>query len=105
MGPASAPGPRSVVGQSGASGKRDAEQGPAVRMVRRDNPAAMPDDDRLADGQADPHPFLLGGEEAVEDTLEVLREDARPRIVDGERDGIVSRRFGYHLDPALDGRA
>ena len=56
--------------------------------------AAVHLDDAVADGQAQPGalPLFLGGEEGLEDLLQVLRRDARAVV--GHRDGHLAVPVG-----------
>jgi hypothetical protein len=49
-------------------------------VVGNRDAAAMGDDDRLADGQADSQAGVLGGEEAVEDPVQVVAGDTGPGV-------------------------
>src|SRR5215471_14423309 len=51
-------------------------------------------DDRTADGQAHPGPVGFRGEESLEDTLEILRIDARAGIAHSDENLVGLRSFG-----------
>ena len=69
-------------------------------VVRRDAPA-MGFDDRAADGQTHAHAVWLGREEAVEQAVEVLRDDSRAAVLDGAAQCHGMRHGGPDGDPAL----
>jgi hypothetical protein len=58
-------------------------------VVGNRDAAAMGDDDRLADGQADSQAGVLGGEEAVEDPVQVVAGDTGPGVTNREGDGAA----------------
>src|SRR5690349_18613829 len=56
----------------------------------------MGSNDRLANGEADAYPGILGAEEPVEDMLQVRRGNSRPVVEDGKDNG------GFFIDRGLD---
>src|SRR5262249_16392363 len=67
---------------------------------RRSQTPAMRFDNRAADRQTHPHPFDLGGEERVEQSIEIVRCDARTGILDrdmpNEERGITENHQHRH---------
>ena len=61
----------------------------------------MRDDYGLADGKTDPQPAFLGGEEAVEDTINVLTRDAGAAVADREHEHVAAAWFDGKVDVTI----
>src|SRR5689334_1676573 len=79
--------------------KRELELGTSVRMVRNGNAAAVAGNDRLAYGKANAHAGILGGEEALEDPVEVSFGNSGAGVANGKGDGAVGIDVGAELYP------